>query len=184
MGVVFITKIEKAKQWWRLRLSFKNATFFVCFLNILTALLLLQPFLFASSPRKSPSHPSIAGLSSLSLSLSLPPSLCKFYILNLILPRETQINYIKESEEIRRAMEPVELIKRVREIEREVYVETEPIQQKDTKQAVAVNLISRLNDFHVNSDAASMKALEEWRMRKMERAKQRGLGKNATITVQ
>uniref|UniRef100_A0A175YP34 DNA mismatch repair proteins mutS family domain-containing protein n=1 Tax=Daucus carota subsp. sativus TaxID=79200 RepID=A0A175YP34_DAUCS len=95
-----------------------------------------------------------------------------------------QINYIKESEEIRRAMEPVELIKRVREIEREVYVETEPIQQKDTKQAVAVNLISRLNDFHVNSDAASMKALEEWRMRKMERAKQRGLGKNATITVQ
>ncbi|XP_017220697.1 uncharacterized protein LOC108197560 [Daucus carota subsp. sativus] len=156
MGVVFITKIEKAKQWWRLRLSFKNATFFVCFLNILTALLLLQPFLFASSPRKSPSHPSIA----------------------------EQINYIKESEEIRRAMEPVELIKRVREIEREVYVETEPIQQKDTKQAVAVNLISRLNDFHVNSDAASMKALEEWRMRKMERAKQRGLGKNATITVQ
>ncbi|KAL1806382.1 hypothetical protein ACET3Z_029450 [Daucus carota] len=156
MGVVFITKIEKAKQWWRLRLSFKNATFFVCFLNILTALLLLQPFLFASSPRKSPSHPSIA----------------------------EQINYIKESEEIRRAMEPVELIKRVREIEREVYVETEPIQQKDTKQAVAVNLISRLNDFHVNSDAASMKALEEWRMRKMERAKQRGLGKNATITLQ
>ena len=27
-------------------------------------------------------------------------------------------------------------------------------------------------------------ALEEWRMRKMERAKQRGLGKNATITLQ
>ncbi|XP_074338710.1 uncharacterized protein LOC141676883 isoform X4 [Apium graveolens] len=168
MGVVLITRIEKAKQWWRLRLSFKNATIFVCLLNILTAILLLQPFLFAS-PRKPPSHLSIS----------------------------EQINYIKESEEIRRAMEPVELIKRVREIEKEVYVETEPVQQKDTKQAVAVNLISRLNDFHINSDAASMKeclsgnevsrmfvALEEWRMRKIERAKQRGLGKNATITLQ
>ncbi|XP_074338708.1 uncharacterized protein LOC141676883 isoform X2 [Apium graveolens] len=128
MGVVLITRIEKAKQWWRLRLSFKNATIFVCLLNILTAILLLQPFLFAS-PRKPPSHLSIS----------------------------EQINYIKESEEIRRAMEPVELIKRVREIEKEVYVETEPVQQKDTKQAVAVNLISRLNDFHINSDAASMK---------------------------
>ncbi|KAA8527828.1 hypothetical protein F0562_035303 [Nyssa sinensis] len=99
-------------------------------------------------------------------------------------PNSVLLRYIKESEEIRRTMEPLELIKRVKEIERESYVELEPVEQKDTKQTAAVDLMSRLNNFHPYSEAASLRALEEWRKRKMERARQRELGKNGTVASQ
>ncbi|XP_070041917.1 uncharacterized protein LOC107793149 [Nicotiana tabacum] len=88
--------------------------------------------------------------------------------------------YIKEAEEIRRAMLPVELIKRVKEIRKEAYGEPDPVQQKDAKQTAAVDLISRLNNYRSYSDSGSVKVLEEWRKRKMERARQRELGKNGT----
>ncbi|CAH9091774.1 unnamed protein product [Cuscuta epithymum] len=88
--------------------------------------------------------------------------------------------YIKESEEIRLAMLPVDLIKRVKEIENEAYIEAEPAEHKDAKQGAAVNLVSRINNFRSYSDASGIKALEEWRKRKMERAKKRELGKNGT----
>ncbi|XP_057772353.1 uncharacterized protein LOC130991917 isoform X2 [Salvia miltiorrhiza] len=92
--------------------------------------------------------------------------------------------HIKESEDIRRALIPHDLIKRVREIGEGVYVETEQMQQKDVKQTAAVDLISRLNNFRSYSDAGSNKALEEWRKRKMERARQRSLGKDGTASSQ
>ncbi|XP_060179234.1 uncharacterized protein LOC132609335 [Lycium barbarum] len=88
--------------------------------------------------------------------------------------------YMKEAEEIRRAMLPVELIKRVKEIQKEAYVELDPVQQKDAKQIAAVDLISRLNNYRSYSDSGSMKVREEWRKRKMERARQRELEKNGT----
>ncbi|KAM7488414.1 hypothetical protein LguiB_025898 [Lonicera macranthoides] len=148
--------MEKLQQWWRmnrLSLSFKNATIIVCFFNI--AILIFLLFLSPSSSRK--------------LAANHPNS------------DEVRIRYIKESEELRRAMEPVELIKRVKEIANEAYQEPEPGQQKDAKQTAAVDLISRLNNFRSNSDASSLKALEEWRKRKTEREKQRGVGKNVTV---
>ncbi|KAL6522823.1 hypothetical protein OROHE_016670 [Orobanche hederae] len=92
--------------------------------------------------------------------------------------------HMKECEDVRRAMVPVDLIKRVREIGQDVNVETEQLQQKDVKQTAAVDLITRLNNFRSNSDAGSMKALEEWRKRKMERARQRLLVKNGTTISQ
>uniref|UniRef100_A0A5B6Z5S5 Uncharacterized protein n=1 Tax=Davidia involucrata TaxID=16924 RepID=A0A5B6Z5S5_DAVIN len=152
----WVVRMDILQQWWRVRFSFRNATIIVCFFNVVTVLLLLQGFLSASSNRK--------------FATNQP---------NLVLLR-----YIKESEEIRHTMEPSELIKRVREIEQESYVEPELVKQKDTKQTAAVDLMSRLNNFHSYSDAASLRALEEWRKRKMERAKQRGLGKNGTVTSQ
>lgn len=90
--------------------------------------------------------------------------------------------HVKESEDIRRRMVPVDLIKRVRQIREEAYSETEQVQQKDVKvkQTAAVDLISRLNNFRSYSDAGSVKAIEEWRRRKMERARQRSLIKNGT----
>ncbi|WMV48105.1 hypothetical protein MTR67_041490 [Solanum verrucosum] len=88
--------------------------------------------------------------------------------------------YITEAEEIRRAMLPVELIKRVKEIQKEGHVEPDPLQQKDAKQTAAVDLISRLNNFRSYSDSGSVKVVEEWRKRKMERARQRELEKNGT----
>ncbi|KAL1535651.1 hypothetical protein AAHA92_28408 [Salvia divinorum] len=92
--------------------------------------------------------------------------------------------HIKESEDIRRTLIPRNLIKRVREIGEDVYVETEQILQKDAKQTAAVDLISRLNNFRSYSDAGSNKALEEWRKRKMERVRQRSLAKDGTASSQ
>ncbi|CAN4120617.1 unnamed protein product [Withania somnifera] len=65
--------------------------------------------------------------------------------------------YIKEAEEIRRAMLPVELIRRVKEIQKEAYIEPDPVQQKDAKQTAAVDLITRLNNYRSYSDSGSVK---------------------------
>ncbi|KAK4585910.1 hypothetical protein RGQ29_023201 [Quercus rubra] len=144
-------------QSWRMKFSFRNATIVVCFLNVLAALLLLQGFLSSSFSRSKISASQF---------------------------NSAQIRYIKESEEIRLAMQPLELMKRVREIEQEVYAQPETVQQKDSKQTAAVDLSKRLKDFRSANDAASLKALEEWRKRKMDRARQRELEKNGTVTSQ
>ena len=78
---------------------------------------------------------------------------------------------------MRHAMEPLEQIKRVREITQEAYAEIEIVQVKDTKQTAAEGLSKRLKDSRSFSDAASQRALEEWRKRKMERARQRKMEK-------
>eukprot|EP00261_Vitis_vinifera_P019643 XP_010650173.1 PREDICTED: uncharacterized protein LOC104879306 [Vitis vinifera] len=72
-------------------------------------------------------------------------------------PDAVQLSYIKESEEMCRAMEPLELIKRVREITQEAYVEAEIVQLKDTKQTAAEDLSKRLKDSCSFSDAAGQK---------------------------
>ncbi|CAK7327331.1 unnamed protein product [Dovyalis caffra] len=95
-----------------------------------------------------------------------------------------KLRYIKESEEMRLAMQPWKLIKRVKEIEQEAYAEPETVQPKDIKQTAAVDLSKRLQDFRSLNDASGLKALEEWRKRKMERARQRALEKNGTGTSQ
>ncbi|CAO2832003.1 unnamed protein product [Amaranthus hypochondriacus] len=97
-------------------------------------------------------------------------------------PNSVQLRYMKESEEIRRAMQPLELIRRVREIEQELYAEPETVQQTVTKQTAAVDLSNRLTTLRDFSDPASQKALEEWRKRKMERARKRELVRNTTAS--
>ncbi|XP_058725120.1 uncharacterized protein LOC131596479 [Vicia villosa] len=148
----------EVQQWWKLRFSFKSATILVCFLNIITAIFLLHGFF--TSPYNTRTKFSTENYNS------------------------AQLIYIKESEEIRLAMLPLELIKRVKEIEQEEYTAPETTQKKDTKQTAAVDLSKRLKDFRSVNDASSLKALEEWRKRKMERAKQRELEKNGTGSSQ
>ncbi|KAK7279170.1 hypothetical protein RJT34_24216 [Clitoria ternatea] len=145
----------EVQQWWKLRFSFRNATMVVCFLNTIMAIFLLHAFLTSAYTRNKFSNSNSA-----------------------------QLNYIKESEEIRLTMLPVDLIKRVREIEHEVYTEPETSKKKDTKQTAAVDLSKRLKDFRSLNDAASLKALEEWRKRKMERARQRQMERNGTTSSQ
>ncbi|ONI26853.1 hypothetical protein PRUPE_1G050700 [Prunus persica] len=101
-----------------------------------------------------------------------------------ILPTAATLRYVRESEEIRLAMRPLELIKRVKEIQQEVYAKPETVKEKDTKQTVAGDLSKRLKDLHSVNDATSFKALEEWRKRKMERARLRELEKNGTLASQ
>ncbi|KAJ8768331.1 hypothetical protein K2173_021484 [Erythroxylum novogranatense] len=140
----------------RLRMSFKNATILITVLNLIAAIFLLHSFLSSSSsPSKFSSKYSSAELS-----------------------------YIKESEEIRRAMRPMELIKRVKEIQQEAFPNSEIVEPKDTKQTAAFDLSKRLKDFRSLNDASSLKALEEWRKRKMERARRRELEKNGTASFQ
>ncbi|KAL0703288.1 hypothetical protein Bca4012_069713 [Brassica carinata] len=93
-----------------------------------------------------------------------------------------QLRYVKEAEEIRLKMQPLELIKRVREIEHESSAGQETEQEKDVKQNAAVDLSKRLKDFRSLNDASSLKALEEWRKRKMERARQRDLEKTGGLS--
>lgn len=81
-------------------------------------------------------------------------------------------------------MRPLELIKRVKEIQQEAYAKPETVKEKDTKQTVAGDLSKRLKDLRSVNDATSFKALEEWRKRKMERARLRELEKNGTLGSQ
>ncbi|KAF2547746.1 hypothetical protein F2Q70_00019370 [Brassica cretica] len=97
-------------------------------------------------------------------------------------PVSAQLRYVKEAEEIRLKMQPLELIKRVREIEHESSAGQETEQEKDVKQNAAVDLSKRLKDFRSLNDASSLKALEEWRKRKMERARQRDLEKTGGLS--
>ncbi|XP_028768474.1 uncharacterized protein LOC114747683 isoform X1 [Neltuma alba] len=143
------------QQWWRMRFSFRNATILVCFFNVVVALFLIQGFIASTYTRN-----------------KLSRTHSDF----------DQLGYIKQSEEVRLAMLPLELIKRVKEIEQETYTGLEKVQQKDTKQTAAVDLSKRLKDFRSLNDAASLKALEEWRKRKMERARQRQLEKNGAAS--
>ncbi|XP_030477099.1 uncharacterized protein LOC115694116 [Syzygium oleosum] len=140
------------QQSWRMRFSFRNATLFVCFLNVVAALFLLQGFFtsFSASSRSARSN-------------------------------SAMLRYIKECEEIRLSMQPLALIKRVKEIQQEAYTEPETVQPKQT---AAIDLSKRLKDFRSFNDAASVKALEEWRKRKMERARQRELERNGTAAFQ
>ncbi|KAH0905582.1 hypothetical protein HID58_037409 [Brassica napus] len=68
-----------------------------------------------------------------------------------------QLRYVKEAEEIRLKMQPLELIKRVREIEQESSAGQETEQEKDVKQNTAVDLSKRLKDFRSLNDASSLK---------------------------
>ncbi|RXH78438.1 hypothetical protein DVH24_001956 [Malus domestica] len=97
---------------------------------------------------------------------------------------EAALRYVRESEEIRFAMRPMELIKRVKEIQQEANAKPETVKENDTRQTVAVGLSKRLKDLHSVNDATSFKALEEWRKRKMERARLRQLEKNGTLATQ
>lgn len=81
-------------------------------------------------------------------------------------------------------MEPLELIKRIKEIEQEAFHEPETEVQQLPKQTAAVDLSKRLKDLRAMNDANSLKALEEWRKRKMERARQREMEKNGTVMSQ
>ncbi|MFQ6632595.1 hypothetical protein Gotur_009399 [Gossypium turneri] len=143
-------------QSWRCRLSFKNMTIALNIFNVIVALFLLQWFLSSAASRTRPSSNQ---------------------------PNSVGFDYIKEAEEMRIAMQPLELIKRVKEIQREAYTEPETIQPKDAKQTAAVDLSKRLQDFRSINDASSLKALEEWRKRKMERARQREMEKNGTLVT-
>ncbi|KAF8081172.1 hypothetical protein N665_0902s0025 [Sinapis alba] len=140
---------------WLKRFSFKKATIALTIVNVLIFLFILRGF-FTSSSSSSSSSPRIIS---------------------------AQLRFIKEAREIRLAMQPLELIRRVKEIQQEASAGYETGQQKDVvKQNTAVDLSKRLKAFLPTNEEASLKALEEWRKRKMERARQRDLEKTGGVS--
>ncbi|CAM8924316.1 unnamed protein product [Rhodiola kirilowii] len=83
--------------------------------------------------------------------------------------------HVRESEKIRRSMQPLQLIKTVRDIE---------LENAQLETALHDDQNKLLKDIHSSNDAANVKALEEWRKRKMERARKREMERNSTITSQ
>nr|CAD1840883.1 unnamed protein product [Ananas comosus var. bracteatus] len=140
--------------------SFKSATIAVCFFNLAVAAALLLRGLF--------------------FGVAVPRRLAPSYHHHHLDP--AQLKYVLESEALRRAMEPLELIRRIKEIEQEAYTESGAETQQAQKLTAAVDLSKRLKDLRVTNDANSQKALEEWRKRKIERARRRGIGKDATVS--
>ncbi|KAF7092055.1 hypothetical protein CFC21_094580 [Triticum aestivum] len=147
------------------RLSYKNATVALCAINVLAVALLLRSH-FSSWPRIAGGHRFDSALGKLSGKTG-------FYSL------AAQLRYIWESEELRRAMEPVDLIRRVKEIEQEAY--GEPGMSATQEGTAAVDLSKRLKDLRQGNDGSSQRALEEWRKRKMERARQRAIEKDGMM---
>ncbi|KAG0461879.1 hypothetical protein HPP92_020355 [Vanilla planifolia] len=146
----------EAVPWWRVRFSFRNATMVVCFLNVIAAIVLLRGlFIFSDGKASRGKQPNVA-----------------------------QMRYIMESEQIRRSMVPFDLIKRIKEIEEESHGEPEMEAKHVPTQTAAVDLSKRLSDLRAMNDANNLKALEEWRKRKMERARRREIERNATLTTQ
>ncbi|WZZ77233.1 hypothetical protein YC2023_097805 [Brassica napus] len=153
---------------WLKRFSFKNATIALTIVNVLIFLFLLRGlFTSSSSSSSSSSRRIISGLLR-----SFPGFQIK--VAHLVLALFPQLRYIKEAREIRLAMQPLELIKRVKEIQQEASAGHETDVKQNTE---AVDLSKRLKAFLPTNEESSLKALEEWRKRKMERARQRDLEK-------
>ncbi|XP_048621870.1 uncharacterized protein LOC111205152 [Brassica napus] len=107
------------------------------------------------------------------------PSLFHSFTILYHLINAAQLRYIKEAREIRLAMQPLELIKRVKEIQQEASAGHETDVKQNTE---AVDLSKRLKAFLPTNEESSLKALEEWRKRKMERARQRDLEKTGGVS--
>ncbi|KAJ7528785.1 hypothetical protein O6H91_15G019900 [Diphasiastrum complanatum] len=140
------------------RCSFKTATVCICAFNIVAVFFILHlvvsplylqpgsPFLPVKSLRQP--HPRVVG-----------------YTLQ-------EIKRIQEFHNIRRSVEPHELIKRVKEIELEAEKEAEKDNEAGVvRQRVAAELAQRLKELKETNSQRSQQALDDWRRKKLDQAK-------------
>ncbi|KAL0649073.1 hypothetical protein Bca4012_091763 [Brassica carinata] len=164
---------------WLKRFSFKNATIALTIVNVLIFLFLLRGLFTSSSSSSSSSRRIISEHLEFVVLIVLGPSLFHSFTILYHLINAAQLRYIKEAREIRLAMQPLELIKRVKEIQQEASAGHETDVKQNTE---AVDLSKRLKAFLPTNEESSLKALEEWRKRKMERARQRDLEKTGGVS--
>ncbi|KAG4931644.1 hypothetical protein AAZX31_17G230700 [Glycine max] len=153
-----------AREEWRLQLhqransicSYKKITLLICFLNIVVALYSLRS-LYAS-------------LSIYSGSVAR----------NIVVYRPDQIRKMEESNRIRKAYKPVELMKLVKEFEGEFSRENVVVElPRHLKQKISDEVSQRLgslnesskNIFHPQVMAKEREAIENWRKEKLEEVK-------------
>ncbi|KAG0460460.1 hypothetical protein HPP92_020757 [Vanilla planifolia] len=146
----------EAVPWWRVGFSFRNATMVVCFLNVIAAIVLLRGLFIFSDGKASAAN-------------------------NQMLTSKQPLKTIHEGCKIIWGGCWGAMIK---EIEEESHGEPEMEAKHVPTQTAAVDLSKRLSDLRAMNDANNLKALEEWRKRKMERARRREIERNATLTTQ
>ncbi|KAH9571361.1 hypothetical protein CY35_02G090700 [Sphagnum magellanicum] len=148
----------------RLHCSYKGATFILCAGNLVVALYLLQsvvgPFYFQSSSSSSSStglqqgdHTAVAGA-----------------LQQEVIYSEEDLKRQEESNDLRRAVLPVRLMERIKEIEAQTEMEISKSQSASAaRQRVALELAQRLRYLRfINSKSNPQQGLEEWRKKKLD----------------
>ncbi|KAJ7555163.1 hypothetical protein O6H91_05G024600 [Diphasiastrum complanatum] len=147
----------------RMRCSYKKATIIMCTINVVAALYILHNLF----------HPLYQQQSALGgnnydgdLSGKYSPE---------------KLKRIKEAQEARLAVEPLELMKRVKEIQLEADLElSRDKEAKAARQRVASELAQRLKELKEINNQINQQALDVWRRKKLEEAKRREEAAKAT----
>lgn len=142
----------------KIKCSYKTATMVICAGNLVVALYVLHSLL---TPLYIITSSSLAGPATDGQNL-FPAA--KF--------TEDEETRMTEAIKVRRASEPVDLIRRVKEIDEESY--REDVREKrlqSTMVKVAHELLQQLKEFRGDGDSNEQQALEEWRKKKLEEAK-------------
>lgn len=151
-----MARLEWGSQWRGIWCSYKRTTLTVCSINIVVTLYALH-------------------------------SLCSsLYIYsyddsqNFVKYTPDQIKKMEESIRIRRASEPLELVKLVKELNKEFAREERVIKlPRPMKQKITNEILLRLKGLHANATASDQReAVESWRKEKLEEAKKLTLGNN------
>ncbi|BBN09936.1 hypothetical protein MPTK1_4g23870 [Marchantia polymorpha subsp. ruderalis] len=147
------------------RCSYKRATALICAVNVVAALYVLHG-LFSPRYNQIPHSVPLARLKT-PLRNGTAPLVMKY--------TKEEVQRIKEAHEARRAAEPLDLMRRVKEIQLESVKEAAKDKEAETtKQKVAADLAQRLRELRGNTNPHSQQeALDEWRKKKIEEARKR-----------
>lgn len=138
----------------RIKCSYKTATMVICAGNLVVALYVLHSLL---TPLYIITSSSLAG----------PANDAHLF-------QEDEVKRMREAIKVRQASQPVDLIRRVKEIEEESYrKDVREKRSQSTTEKLAQELLQRLNEFKGDGDSIEQQALEEWRKKKLEEVKKR-----------
>jgi hypothetical protein len=153
----------------RLHCSYKRATFVLCAGNLVVALYLLQsvvgPFYFQTS--------SSSSSSSNELQQQGDHTAVAEALQQEVIYSEEDLKRQEESNDLRRAVLPVRLMERIKEIEAQTEVEISKSQSASAaRQRVALELAQRLRYLRfINSKSNPQQGLEEWSKKKLDSLK-------------
>eukprot|EP01018_Ginkgo_biloba_P037167 Gb_11013 [translate_table: standard] len=152
----------------RVKCSYKRATMVICTGNLVAALYVL--------------HSLLSPLYIFSSSMSISDGSHSFQAAKY---SEDELKRMSESIRVRRASEPVDLIRRVvKEIQEESFrEEVREKRSQSTKENLAKELLQRLKEIKADGNVNEEQALEEWRKKKLEEAKKREATKASTNSI-
>jgi hypothetical protein len=140
----------------RLRCSYKRITFVLCAGNLVVALYMLQlvvgPLYFQTSTTTT-TNSSLHGPFQQQEEIS----------------KNEDLKWLQESNDLRRAVLPVRLMDRIKEIESETELEISKSQSASAaRQKVALELAQQLQHLKLTNSKSNQRGLEEWRKRMLD----------------